>query len=56
MIPCGSDLATSMASFWMENPTDKDRLLLKLLRQIRTLKIFTSLLGVDLLVGHEIVG
>ncbi len=27
--PCGVDWATSMASSWMENPTDKDRLLLK---------------------------
>ncbi len=27
--PCGVDRATSMASPWMENPTDKDRLLPK---------------------------
>ncbi len=27
--PCGADRATSMASSWMENPTDKDRLLPK---------------------------
>ncbi len=29
VITCGADWATSMASSWMENPTDKDRLLLK---------------------------
>ncbi len=27
--PCGASRATSMASSWMDNPTDKDRLLLK---------------------------
>ncbi len=28
---CGAGRATSMASFWMKNPTEKDRLLLKTL-------------------------
>ncbi len=28
--PCDEDLATSTVSFWMENPTDRDGLLLKL--------------------------
>ncbi len=27
--PCGADRATSTASSWMENPIDKERLLLK---------------------------